>query len=141
MSETIRNFAPVAVFAYNRVDKLENCISHLELCPEVAKTELFLFCDGAKSDKDRERVRKVQEYAHKYSGANPFKKVTVCAQENNKGLAASIISGVTDVVNEYGRVVVVEDDLVVLPSFLNFMNEGLEYYRENEKCGSICAFS
>lgn len=140
MSETN---APVAVFAYNRADKLENCIKHLEKCKEAANSELFIFCDGAKGDKDREAVTTVHEYADNYATGNTkrFKNVTVSAQESNRGLAASIISGVTETVNKYGKVIVVEDDLVVLPSFLKFMNESLRHYQDEKKCGSICSFS
>lgn len=134
-------YASVAVFAYNRADKLENCIKNLEKCPEAAESELLIFCDGPKSDKDRENVEKVQTFAKEYASNPGFKSVNVIAASKNKGLAASIIGGVTDVVNKYGRVIVVEDDLVVEPSFLAYMNGALEYYRDDKKCGSVCAFS
>ena len=137
----IQTYAPVAVFAYNRADKLENCIKNLEKCAETASTDLHIFCDGPKGDKDRDAVRSVHDMARAYSQTGPFKSVTVHAQEKNRGLAASIISGVTEVVNGSGKVIVVEDDLVVLPSFLTYMNEGLEFYRDEPKCGSVCGFS
>lgn len=136
-----RIMSPVVVFAYNRVDKLRNCLDHLETCPETIETDLFIFCDGPKSDKDSEAVAQVQKYAQSYIEHAPFKNVVVQTQEINRGLAASVIDGVTAVVNKYGKVIVVEDDLVVLPSFLRFLNDGLIHYCNDEKCGTISAFT
>ena len=135
------SYAPVVVFAYNRADKIRNCIEHLERCPEAPDTELFIFCDGSKGDNDRDAVKSVQKYANQYSAESSFKSVTVSTGDSNRGLAESIISGVTMVVNRYGRVIVVEDDLVVLPTFLKFINGALEYYKDDTNCGSICSFS
>ncbi len=137
----IQTYAPVAVFAYNRADKLENCINNLEKCPEAADTDLFIFCDGAKGEKDRGAVGRVHDRARAYCDKSPFKSVTVRAQDTNRGLAASIISGVTEVIDDRGKIIVVEDDLVVRPSFLRYMNEGLQFYRDEPKCGSVCGFS
>lgn len=133
--------APIAVFAYNRSDKLKNCLACLEKCREAPDSELFIFCDGSKGDKDRDSVAKVQEYADEYSCQGSFKSVSVIKQSENRGLARSIIAGVTEVVNRFGRVIVVEDDLRVLPSFLTYLNEGLEYYQDDDRIGSVCAFS
>lgn len=133
--------APVVVFAYNRADKLENCIKHLEKCPEASESEIYIFCDGPRGDRDLADVKKVQEYAHDYAKQSVFRHCIVNAQEKNRGLAASIIAGVTEVVNKYGKVIVVEDDLVVIPSFLKYMNEALDYYQDDMTCGSVCSFT
>ncbi len=135
------SYAPIVVFAYNRVDKLENCLECLERCPEASLSELYLFCDGYKSDNDRDDVLKVHEYANDYYDRSAFLKTHVNIREENAGLAASIISGVTQVISGSGKVIVVEDDLKVLPSFLKFLNEGLEYYANDLRCGSISAFT
>lgn len=134
-------YAPVVVFAYNRIEKLKNCIKHIEKCPEASNTELFIFCDGPRGENDLDGVNKVREYAQQYATKSTFRNVTITARKKNRGLAASVISGVTEVVNKYGRVIVVEDDLIVLPTFLKFMNEALEYYKDNSNCGSVCSFS
>ncbi len=136
-----KDYAPVVVFAYNRSDKLKNCIKYLENCPEARYTDLYIFCDGYKGDRDRDDVLNVHSFAHEYAIHSEFRTVTVRTQEINRGLAASIIGGVTEVINEYGRVIVVEDDLIVLPSFLKFLNEGLDHYQNDKKFGSISAFT
>ena len=134
-------YAPVAVFAYNRVEKVKNCIEYLEKCQEATDSDLIIFCDGAKGDKDKADVEKVHAFAKDYAQKRTFKSVKPVIQEKNRGLAASIMTGVTEVINEYGRAIVVEDDLLVMPSFLKYMNEGLDYYQDDRKCGSICSFS
>ncbi len=141
MEQEMSKYAPVVVFAYNRVNKLENCLKYLEKCKESAESDLFIFCDGPKGEKDAALVKQVQEYALAYEKTGKFKTVTVQIQKKNRGLAASIIAGVTSVVNEFGKVIVVEDDNVVLPSFLKFLNDGLDYYRDDKNCGSISAFT
>ena len=133
--------APVVVFAYNRADKLENCIKHLEKCKEVSASEIYVFCDGARDDTDLADVKEVQEFAQDYSRRSTFCRCIVNAQEKNRGLAESIITGVTEVVNRSGKVIVVEDDLVVIPTFLKYMNEALDFYQEDMECGSVCSFS
>ncbi len=135
-----QTFAPVVLFAYNRADKLENCIKHLEKCREAYDSDLFIFCDGPKRTPD-EGVEKVRKFVNKYKSLSKFKSVTVTTQKENRGLASSIIAGVTEIVDIYGKVIVVEDDLIVLPSFLRFLNGGLSYYEDDMNYGSICGFN
>ena len=134
-------YAPVVAFAYNRVDKIKKCIEYLEKCIEASESDLYLFCDGAKGAKDKADVERVHDFVREYESKSLFRNVIVTVQGENKGLAESIITGVTEVVNKHGVAIVVEDDLIVLPSFLKYMNEGLDYYREDLKCGSICSFT
>jgi hypothetical protein len=79
-------------------------------------------------------VQAVREYARTITG---FRSVTCIERERNLGLAQSIITGVTEVVARYGRVIVLEDDMVTSPFFLKFMNEALELYRDEERVISI----
>lgn len=133
--------SPVVVFAYNRPEKLDNCLNSLEKCEKAESTMLYVFCDGPKSASDVEMVERVREVAKKHARNSVFKNFSIVTQECNKGLAESVISGVTKIVNEYGSVIVVEDDLVVKPSFLIFLNEGLRFYRDEKDYGSISAFT
>lgn len=136
-----KEYSPVVVFAYSRADKIEKCLECLEKCPEAAYTDLFIFCDGPKGEKDRSKVTAVQSFCKEYEGRSRFKKVDVRLSEVNRGLAESIISGVTEVVNEYGRVIVIEDDLAAFPTMLSFLNEGLNMYADEKKCGSVSAYT
>ena len=83
-------------------------------------------------------MEEVKEYVKSISG---FKSLRYTFAEKNKGLANSIIGGVSEVINQYGKVIVLEDDLVLMPNFLNFMNQGLEFYENNQSVMSVCGYT
>ncbi len=134
-------YAPVAVFGYSRDDKLERCLEALEKNPLVDKTDLFLFLDGEKGELDHEKVERVRHLAYQYQKKSKFNKVIITAQTKNLGLANSIIGGVTRVINEYQKIIVVEDDLIVSEDFLAYMNKGLDYYEDMKEYGSVSAYT
>ena len=110
--------SPILLYAYNRPQHLRRCVESL-LANNLAKaSEVFVFSDAAKNEKDVEAVSEVRKYIHEMSG---FGTIHIIERKENWGLARSIIDGVTTVIAEYGRVIVVEDDLVVSPYFLLFM--------------------
>ena len=126
--------APITLFTYNRLWHTQQTIEALRNNELADVSELFLFSDGPKSEADREKVQSVREYLKSVTG---FKKVAVVERDRNLGLAQSIISGVTEFVNKYGRVIVLEDDMLTSPFFLRFMNDALEFYKDEEKVISI----
>ena len=126
--------APIALFVYKRLEHTQKVIQSL-LDNDTAKdSTIFIFSDSAKSEKDNEQVKKVREYIKRISG---FKNVEIIFRDKNLGLAGSIISGVSVVIETYGKVVVIEDDLILSPYFLEFMNKGLEIYENVEEVISI----
>jgi GT2 family glycosyltransferase len=125
---------PIALFVYNRLWHTQQTVEALKKNKLAAESELFVFSDGARTGADKEKIRAVREYLKTVNG---FKKVTVIEWNRNLGLAQSIISGVTQIVNRYGRIIVLEDDIVTSPYFLRFMNEALEFYKDEEKVISI----
>lgn len=134
-------FAPVVLFAYKRRDKLEKCLQALEANYGVDRTVLYVFCDGPKKKDDELAVQEVREYMYTYKEKCKFRDVYIVESEKNKGLANSIIDGVTDVINKYGSVIVVEDDLITTSDFLHYMNGALTYYKEMKEYGSISAYT
>jgi ubiquinone/menaquinone biosynthesis C-methylase UbiE len=129
--------APIVLFAYRRRDHLYATVQSLLRNPESPQTALTIFCDGAKGEKDAEGVAQVRTYA---AGITGFASVEVVERPRNFGLAASIIDGVTATLARHERVIVVEDDLLVSPHFLAYMNDGLERYAGDEKVASIHAY-
>lgn len=128
--------APILLFVYNRPEHLKRTVESLMRNPLADESELYVFSDAPKTETDTENVAYIRRYIHAIKG---FKKVTVIEREENWGLAKSIIDGVTRLINEYGRVIVLEDDLVVAPYFLQFMNDALEMYKDEPKVGHIQA--
>ncbi|MBR2374006.1 MAG: methyltransferase, TIGR04325 family [Lentisphaeria bacterium] len=132
------SLAPVALFCYNRVDTLRQTVAALQTNEFASASDLFIFADGAKGEADREKVAEVREYISTIDG---FKSVTVKVSDTNKGLANSIISGVTEVVDKYGRIIVLEDDIVTAPFFLKWMNSALDLYENEEKIAGVHAWT
>jgi len=127
--------SPIVIFTYRRVPEqlikslLENSLSE--------QSEVFIFSDGAKNDEDLTDIKKVREYLKTIDG---FKSIDIIEADTNKGLATSIIGGVTQVINKYGKAIVLEDDLVVSKSFLEYMNEGLVFFENDKKIWSISGY-
>ena len=104
--------APVVLFVYNRLDHTMNVIESLARNVMADETDLYVFSDAAKTEKGLEKVEEVRKYIRKTDWRSSFRKVTVVEATQNKGLAKSIIGGVTEILEGYGKVIVVEDDLV-----------------------------
>jgi hypothetical protein len=124
-----KELAPIVLFVYNRLDHSIKTIEALEKNILAAESELFIYSDAPKDESEIQNVLKVRWYIKKIQG---FKKVTIFEAEKNLGLAKSIINGVSTIVNKYGKIIVLEDDLVTSPYFLKFMNDALNVYK-NEK--------
>ena len=130
------SYAPILLFVYNRPEHTRRCIESLLRNPQVSESNLFIYADGAKDCMQQEAVNEVRNYIRTLQG---FKQITLIERSENWGLARNIIDGVTSQVNRYGKVIVLEDDLVVAPYFLTFMNEALEIYKDEPKVGHIQA--
>ena len=135
------SYAPIIIFVYNRADHFIQVYNALAACKEAKDSDLFIFSDGAKNDAGKQKVDEVRSVVAAIKNADDFKSVTVTESPVNKGLAASVIAGVTEVINTFGKVIVVEDDCKVSPFFLRFMNNALDYYQSNEKIGSIAGYA
>ncbi|MBF0123430.1 MAG: glycosyltransferase [Candidatus Omnitrophica bacterium] len=126
--------APIVLFAYNRPWHIRQTVEALQKNDLAAESDLIIFSDGPKDEQTRLQVEEVGGYLKTIAG---FKRIEIREQKENRGLANSIIAGVTKVVNEYGRVIVLEDDLVTSPFFLRYMNDALTIYRDESKVSSI----
>lgn len=135
------SLAPVALFVYNRADHFEKTVTALSECDLADQTDLYIFSDGPKNGSAAPAVEAVRKLAGKVTESGDFKSVTLRNSEENKGLAASVISGVTEVVSEYGKVIVLEDDCVASPFLLAYMNECLDRFESDKRIGSIAGFA
>lgn len=136
------NRAPVILFVYNRLDKTKQTLCALNENVGVEETDLIIFADGAKKIDEREKVIEVRNYIeNEFVVMSRFHRVKLIKSDLNKGLANSIIEGVTEVIKQYGEAIVVEDDLVTSKDFINYMNSALEYYRDIPTIGSISGYT
>lgn len=130
--------APIIIFAFNRTEPLRGLLESLRRCPESQESDLYVFVDGARNAEEATRVQAVREYAESIEG---FKTIHHEFSDTNKGLGPSIIAGVSKVISRHGCAIVLEDDLVLQPNFLHFMNEGLARYADEKKVFSICGYT
>lgn len=124
------NLAPITLFTYNRCWHTKQTVEALAKNELASKSELFVYSDGPKTESDRKQVESTRTYLKSITG---FKSVTILESEKNISCARSIISGVTEIVNRFGQIIVLEDDMVTAPHFLRYMNEALDYYRDEDR--------
>jgi hypothetical protein len=132
--------APIALFVYARPEHTRQTLESLAANDLAQDSELIVFADGPKAGASAETLANIQKTRDLVTERNWCGKVTLVASEVNKGLAGSIVSGVTKVVNEHGRIIVLEDDLHVAPGFLRFMNEALELYEHDAQVMHIAGY-
>jgi hypothetical protein len=126
--------APIALFVYKRPDHIRRTVEALAQNHLAELSDLFVFSDGARDSDSVSAVQEVRRYVKTIAG---FQSITIDELSMNAGLANSIVRGVTQVCEKYGRVIVLEDDLVTSPWFLTYMNDALELYNNDEKVASV----
>jgi len=134
-------YSPIIIFAYNRGGYLRQTLEALEKNAEAKHSLLYIFCDGYKvdsTDEDRRKIDEVRAIAKEEKG---FKKVTVIESEKNNGLSKAIISGVNAVLEKHEKVIVLEDDLVTSPYFLDYMNTALNKYKNVDEVISVVGYN
>lgn len=130
--------APICLFTYNRLKETRLTVEALQGNNLASMSELYIFSDGPKGEIDAMKVNQVRNYI---KSANGFKSVHIIESQTNNGLASSIMGGVTHIINQYEKVIVLEDDLITSRNFLDFMNQAIDFYENNEKIFSISGYS
>lgn len=133
------NLAPVIVFAFNRPDLLERCLASLSACNLSHKTDLIAYIDGPRNELDKIKTIECKNIINEIGVK--FKSTKIIISDLNKGLAVSLVSGITESFDFYESVIVIEDDLVFSKYFIEYMNSQLDFYKYDLKVGSISGFS
>ncbi len=126
--------APIALFVYNRPHHTALTLEALKRNQISAQTDLYVFSDGPRRPEDEPKVLAVRDLIRQTTG---FASVRLVESEDNKGLARSITGGVSRVLETEETVIVMEDDIVTSPYFLDYMNRALSLYRHDEQVISI----
>ena len=132
------NLAPIALFVYNRPWHTSQTVKALQKNDLANESELFIFSDGIKNEMAVKDVKEVRDYIRTIDG---FKNIEIIERDKNLGLANSVIYGVTQIVNKYGKIIVLEDDLITSSYFLRYMNESLAIFQERKDIFSITGYS
>lgn len=134
----MKECSPVLLFSYNRINELKRTIANLKTAKLSNETTLYLFSDGPKNDDESESIETIRTFLKSIRG---FKEIIYKFSIKNKGLATSIIEGVTEVLEIHNKAIILEDDLLVSSNFLVYMNNGLNYYQDYENILSVCGFN
>ncbi|MFT7252400.1 MAG: hypothetical protein ACI9FW_002162 [Flavobacterium sp.] len=134
----MERLAPICLFTYNRLEETKQTIVALQKNFLAKDSELFVFSDGAKNLEGQKKVEELRLYLQEIKG---FKKILIVESRTNKGLANSIIEGVTKILEQFGKVIVLEDDLITTPNFLNFMNHALNYFEYDKSIYTVSGYS
>lgn len=134
----MKNTAAILVMVYDRLDSLKKCIESLQKCEEAMQTVLYISSDAAYRKQDNEKIEAVRNYIKTVSG---FKSIVPIMHKENKGLNDSYNFAIDLIFKENETFIFLEDDIIVAPNFLKFINEGLEFYKNEEKIISISGFS
>jgi hypothetical protein len=135
--QSMQNLAPIALFVYNRPEHTRRTVSYLQKNQLADNSRLYIFSDAPKTSTDEGKVTEVREFIRSVEG---FKSVKIIERKDNLGLANSIIAGVSQLVNQYGKVIVFEDDLLASPCTLQYFNEALIKYEQNEEVMHVGAY-
>lgn len=134
----MQQYAPIVLFVYNRPHHTKQTLQKLKENTLASKSDLIIYSDGPKNASDSPKVSEVRQIIDSIDG---FSNITRIDHSKNKGLAASIIEGVSEVIGRYNRIIVLEDDLVTSPYFLEYMNEGLATYKNTANVFSISGYT
>ncbi|QJB38808.1 hypothetical protein HF324_13405 [Chitinophaga oryzae] len=129
--------APIIFFAFKRPEITRKALESLALNPEAAESELYVFADGPKEGATAETLQQIAATREVIRSRNWCGTVHIAERVQNYGLARSVITGVTEVIEKHGKAIIVEDDLVLSPYFLKYMNEGLDLYEDEPQVASI----
>lgn len=126
--------APIVIFTYNRPWHTRQTVEALLKNEYASESDLIIYSDAPKNEVAKKGVDETRSYIQNITG---FKSLRIIERDRNYGLADNIIDGVTSVVNGFGRIIVLEDDLLTSPYFLKFMNESLNKYEKIEEVVSV----
>lgn len=130
--------APICLFTYNRLSETRETVEALRRNYLASASNLFIFSDGPKNKESKLKVEAVRQYLHTITG---FQSIEIIESPINKGLANSIIEGVNLIINQFGKAIVLEDDLISSANFLNFMNQALITFENKKNIFSISGYT
>lgn len=133
--------APIILFVYNRPWHTGQTLDALAKNELANESVLYIYADGAKENAteiDLQKIKEVREIISTFEGC---KETHIIEREKNWGLANNVIEGITKIVNQYKKIIVLEDDLITSPFFLDFMNQGLDLYKDEQKVYGITGYS
>ncbi len=133
--------APIVLFAYARPWHTETTLRSLAANHGASAHDLIVYLDGPRSADDAVAVAQVFEVVAEFAGSGRFRSVGVTRSARNRGLAGSVIRGVGEVLASHETAIVLEDDLLLAPDFLTYMDDALTVYADDPRIWSISGYT
>jgi len=134
------NLAPIVYFAYSRPEHTKRSLESLAQNAKAKESELIIYADGAPKKASSELLEKIDATREVLRSRKWCGEVIINESAVNRGCDISMISGITDVIKSYGKAIVLEDDLVISSSYLNYMNAALENFKDSKDVFAISGF-
>lgn len=133
------NYAPVALFVYNRADNTRRTLEALSRNTLASETQVYVFSDGGKDDASWKQVNEVRKVVNEF--AKTFAGFQLIARPENIYLERNITEGIAQVFEEHDRIIVLEDDIVTSPYYLQYMNEAFDLYKDEPRVMHVAGFT
>lgn len=133
--------APIAFFGFNRPDHTRRALEAIAASDQADQSMLYAFCDGPLVGDSKQNIDRIGEVREIILSQHWCAKIVPRFGEANRGLKASLLAGITEVVAAHGRVIVIEDDVIISPGFLRFMNEMLDLYDSDDRVMHVSGYS
>lgn len=132
--------APIVIFAFNRPSALQRLFDSLSRCTHFGESTIYIYIDGARNERDKAPLEEVSRISREFLAAHAQAPSNLHSSTINKGLGASVIAGVSEVIERHKKVIVLEDDLICTPNFLAYMNQALDFYEHDARMFSVCGY-
>ena len=129
---------PVVMISYNRPDLVKLTMENVALADSVGGRDIVMFIDGPRNDADVVKQDEIYRTVAAYQSRLP--RLEIVRREHNYGCRGNIVDAISSVLNRIGRVIVIEDDILVSRTFLRYMDEALEYYEGDERIWAVNAY-
>ena len=139
--KSMKKTVPVALFVYNRPEHTLRTLTSLCNNDMAMASDIYIFCDGPKKKEHIEAVSEVRRIVKNSDYAKAFRHIEIIESDKNRGLSASIINGVSELIDKFGAIIVLEDDLILSTKFLTYMNHALEYYKSDDRMWSVSGYT
>lgn len=131
------DYAPVVVYTYTRLEHLKKTISALKANHLAPQSDIFVVSDAAKNPAAETQVKNIRDFVDSIDGFNSVNKVY---RDRNLGAFHSIRLAENAILSDYGRVISLEDDIITSKNFLDYINAGLEYYKDCDQVLTVAGY-
>ena len=133
----MKSFAPIFIPTLNRYDHLKRCIESLAKCTHADKTDLYIALDYPANESHWKGYKKIEKYIETIAG---FKTIAVVKRKENFGAMKNYFEGRNELFNNNDKIIITEDDNEFSPNFLDYINKGLEKFKNNNRIYTICGY-